>query len=97
MAVLLCRFVLQGVFADHAVFDDDPEVGRGIFHESEVFQRVALHEQPIYIFNPEDLDNADIISMVESSPTYLRDKRRIENEKRTSKLPYTPYTLYGCF
>ena len=19
------------------------------------------------------------------------------NEKRTSKLPYTPYTLYGCF
>lgn len=22
---------------------------------------------------------------------------RIENEKRTSKLPYTPYTLYGCF
>ena len=22
---------------------------------------------------------------------------RIENEKRTSKLPYTPYTLYGIF
>ena len=22
---------------------------------------------------------------------------RIENEKRTSNLPYTPYTLYGCF
>ena len=24
-------------------------------------------------------------------------RRRIENEERTSKLPYTPYTLYGCF
>ena len=22
---------------------------------------------------------------------------RIENEEWTSKLPYTPYTLYGCF
>ena len=21
----------------------------------------------------------------------------IKNEERTSKLPYTPYTLYGCF
>ena len=28
----------------------------------------------IYLFNPEDLDNADIISMVENSPTYTRDK-----------------------
>ena len=24
-------------------------------------------------------------------------RRRIENKKRTSKVPYTPYTLYGCF
>ncbi len=28
----------------------------------------------IYLFNPEDLDLTDIISMVEDSPTYLRDK-----------------------
>ena len=33
-----------------------------------------LRRRHIYIFNPEDLDNADIISMVENSPTYLRDK-----------------------
>ena len=35
----------------------------------------------IYIFNPEDLDNADIISMVESSPTYLRDKSTLSTIK----------------
>ena len=33
-----------------------------------------LRRRHIYIFNPEDLDNADIISMVENSPTYQRDK-----------------------
>ncbi|MCD8261570.1 MAG: cell division protein FtsZ [Bacteroides sp.] len=33
----------------------------------------------IYIFSPENLDNDDIISMVESSPTYLRDKATLNN------------------
>ena len=33
-----------------------------------------LRRRHIYIFNPEDLDNADLISMVENSPTYQRDK-----------------------
>lgn len=33
----------------------------------------------IYIFNPEDLDNADIISMVENSPTYSRDKSTLNS------------------
>lgn len=28
----------------------------------------------VYIFNPEDMDNADIISLVENTPTYSRDK-----------------------
>ncbi len=28
----------------------------------------------IYLFTPEDLDNTDIISMVEDTPTYLREK-----------------------
>jgi len=35
----------------------------------------------IYLFNPEDMDNADIISMVENSPTYLRDKSTLNNIK----------------
>ena len=33
-----------------------------------------LRRRHIYLFNPEDLDNADIIALVENSPTYLRDK-----------------------
>ena len=40
----------------------------------------------IYIFNPEDLDNADIISMVESSPTYLRDKSTLSSMKAKDKV-----------
>lgn len=32
----------------------------------------------IYLFNPEDLDNEEIISSVESSPTYQRDKVTLE-------------------
>jgi len=35
----------------------------------------------IYIFNPEDLDNEDIISAVETSPTYQRDKATLEKIK----------------
>ena len=35
----------------------------------------------IYLFNPEDMDNADIISMVENSPTYLRDKSTLNSIK----------------
>ena len=35
----------------------------------------------IYIFAPEDLDNADIISMVESTPTYQRDKSTLNSIK----------------
>ena len=35
----------------------------------------------IYLFNPEDMDNADIISMAENSPTYLRDKSTLNSIK----------------
>ena len=35
--------------------------------------RHSKHRQ-IYLFNPEDLDNDDIISLVENSPTYRRTK-----------------------
>ena len=33
-----------------------------------------MRRRHVYLFNPEDLDSADIISMVENSPTYMRDK-----------------------
>ena len=42
-------------------------------------QRTRRHH--IYIFAPEDLDNADIISMVESTPTYQRDKSTLNSIK----------------
>ena len=40
-----------------------------------------LRRRHIYIFNPEDMDNTDIISMVENSPTYLRDKSTLATIK----------------
>ncbi|WP_281644338.1 cell division protein FtsZ [Bacteroides zoogleoformans] len=39
----------------------------------------------IYLFNPEDLDSAEIISMVESSPTYLRDKSTLNSIKQKAE------------
>ena len=33
----------------------------------------------IYLFNPEDLDNDNIISMVETIPTFQRSKDMLEN------------------
>ena len=35
----------------------------------------------IYLFTAEDLDNEEIIAMVESSPTYLRDKTKLNKIK----------------
>lgn len=39
----------------------------------------------IYLFNPEDLDNADIIGMVENSSTYLRDKSTLNAIKQKAE------------
>ena len=33
-----------------------------------------VRRRHIYLFSPEDLDNADVIAMVENSPTFQRDK-----------------------
>ena len=40
----------------------------------------------IYIFNTEDLDNDDIIAMVESTPTYLRNKTTIDKIRGKASL-----------
>ncbi len=40
----------------------------------------------IYLFNAEDLDNDDIITMVENSPTYLRDKTTLGKIKAKAAL-----------
>ena len=39
----------------------------------------------IYIFSPEDLDNAEIVAMVENSPTYLRDRTTLNAIKAKSE------------
>ena len=49
---------------------DTRNVGKDAMKADGTINRAALPA----IFNPEDLDNADIISMVENSPTYQRDK-----------------------
>ena len=40
----------------------------------------------IYILNTEDLDNADIIAMIEESPTYTRDKTKLLKIKTKAAL-----------
>ncbi len=42
-------------------------------------QRARAKRRHLYIFSPEDLDNDDIISMVEMSPTYQRDKATLDS------------------
>ena len=49
---------------------DTRNVGKDAMKADGTINRAALPA----IFNPEDLDNADIISMVENSTTYQRDK-----------------------
>ena len=39
----------------------------------------------LYIFSPEDLDNAEVMAMVENSPTYLRDKATLNAIKAKSE------------
>ena len=40
--------------------------------------RPGRHRQ-VYLFNPEDLDNDDVVGMVENSPTYRRTKITLNN------------------
>lgn len=39
----------------------------------------------IYLFKPEDMDNADVISMVENQPTFQRSKSELNSIKRKSE------------
>ena len=51
------------------------EVYRGLID----IQRSRTKKRHIYIFSPEDLDNDNIISMVEMSPIYQRDKVTLDS------------------
>lgn len=43
--------------------------------------RRSFHRRHIFIYRPEDLDNADLITLVDSLPTYQRDKASLANLK----------------
>ena len=44
-----------------------------------------MRRRNIYLFKPEDLDNAELVALVEDSPTYQRDKITLNNLKRKSQ------------
>lgn len=44
-----------------------------------------IRRRHIYLFRPEDLDNADIISMVEGTPTGLRDKATLNSIRQKAE------------
>lgn len=50
------------------------DVYRGLIDK----QHNRTKKRYLYIFSPEDLDNEDVISMVEMSPTYQRDKTTLD-------------------
>lgn len=73
-------------------------------HEQERIDRIYGHNRPvrrcaqIFLFEPAVMDNADIISLVEASPTYLRDKATLANirsraEAETDKAQAVPGIL----
>lgn len=48
-------------------------------------QRARIRKPHIYLFNPDDLDNNEIIAMVEGLPTFMRSKEVLNNIKEKSK------------
>lgn len=64
------------------------EVYRGLID----IQRSRTKKRHLYIFNPEDLDNDDIISMVEMSPTYKRDKATLDSMSNKTAIEAEDFT-----
>lgn len=54
----------------------------------DIFGRRKKKNYNYYIFSPEDLGNDDIISLIDSSPTYRRSKTQLDNIK--SSITSTP-------
>ena len=67
------------------------EVYRGLTD----LQRTRTKKRHLYIFTPEDLDNDDIISMVEMSPTYQRDKTTLDSICSKAVIDTEAYTNEG--
>ncbi|MBO5182489.1 MAG: cell division protein FtsZ [Paraprevotella sp.] len=74
-------------------------IRRGKFYKDTENKRFTRRRHHIFLFNSEDLDNDDVISMVDTTPTYKRSKEmldRIRNKAGSGEqafeesLPHTP-------
>lgn len=52
---------------------------RGLFYKNDSNGKKYKRRPHIYLFSPEDLDNDDVISAVESTPTYKRTREILDN------------------
>ena len=84
----------QGVIDQKALEEQEEkeqilEDRRGYYYKNSIKSNLQRKRRPnIYIFNQEDLDNDDIISMVETTPTYKRTKvelQAIQNKAETEE------------
>lgn len=59
---------------------------REIYYGKDTNSRTqSKRRRHIYIFSPEDLDNAELVTMVEESPTYQRDKATLNSFKHKAE------------
>lgn len=54
--------------------------------------KITKKRKNIYIFNPEDLDNDDVINLIETSPTFKRDKVTLESIKTKATAEVDTFT-----
>lgn len=65
--------------------EEQKRTRREVYYGKDVNARTPRRRRRhIYLFTPEDLDNADITDIVENSPTYLRDKTTLNGIKQRS-------------
>lgn len=59
---------------------------REIYYGKDTNSRAqSKRRRHIYLFSPEDLDNAELVTMVEESPTYKRDKTTLNSFKNKAE------------
>ncbi len=68
------------------------EERRGLYYSESDNQKIRKRRPNIYIFGPEDLDNDDVISAVESTPTYKRTREVLASigNPAPAQTPETP-------
>ena len=60
--------------------ENQKDIRRGDYYGKDIFKNSNKKKRHnVYIFSLEDLDNDDIISMVETTPTYQRSKTILES------------------